>query len=610
MGTRPREEGHRTLTFDDIPLARTASELHDLSIARPNGIEWYIKCKAPSPGGRTPKVYDTRPCTEFVCKAYFDEAKAPFRDVCVIFNGLDETPHNLNEHELFGFYDALGKTLASHGMMAILLPSPFHLNRSLVYKNVKTANALKKKLGHRFVDLTQPSNAMIHAPQNLYVNHYQSFRELVSLCRDITPHAFGRKTARKLATICAKKHLIADSAANFLRDKIDRGARLSIIGYSMGGSRVLTAFCFAWEMAVECDEEPIFASCVSINAGGSFSSMSVPAWVDKSRWSTMVRRLNLETFSEVLSKEFPEEVELFDQYSKTIRDVTLGNALKIRQLEESDSEFTRRLLFILGGGDEIMKLNSLQRITPPGGLNIFHVAGVGHMFRHGEWGTHLGSMLVHVGNFVAASSKEAGKLSSQEIVDFLSLVDWRFRILPFDSRHMYAENREHSDIGAAIDFLDDVDRWALLRLILDPVDNETEILSRRQRPGKRSGVRSTETLANQAVNFVKFRLLTELKTRIEAGDCHPGLYGQARRSLLLGWIISNNKVLVRHWESLVQKDRNNKRFGDAMVDLGIVPRAMIDQSIKKQRSLLEAVRGKMARAFSLDCRSHGFAVEG
>lgn len=611
MGTTSPSGRFAPLLFGDVPLAEDAELVKDLKIARPGGIEHLLKCKAPSPERDVDGPYDYNPCTSFLAKAYFDEKRSSsFRDVCIVFNGLDETPHNLNSHELFGFYDALGRTLAEQGMLSILLPSPFHLNRSLVYRSDEIAMKLVASKGARFLDSTRPSNAMILAPYNLYLNHYQSFRELVSLCRGLVPKRFSHKIGAKLASVCATRSLVPEETSSLLRNKISPDARISLVGYSMGALRAMTAFCFTWEMAVRCDEEPLFTSCVALNAGGSFSSMKAPSWVDAVSWRAMVRKLNLETYDQELERAFLDERGTFEPYCKVIRDVTLGNALKFKQLEDRDAGFTRRLLFILGGSDDIMRLSSLHRITPPGGLNIFHVAGVGHMFRHGEWGTQLGGMLDHVGKFIAASSQDAGKLGSREVAEFLSLVDWKFGILRFDSRKISAGDGESSDISLArsnLEQLDAEEQAQLAALIVRPIglrkdDSVTEVAVMKAEYGEIH----TRKLAFEAVEFVRNRLLFELRIRIDKGECHPGLYGQTRRSLLLGWILTKNKILVRHWGGFTGAEK--RMFGEELVERGVVPQSLVESALQEQRSLLEAIRAKMFRAFSLTCAEKGISL--
>ncbi len=610
MGTKGDSDRFRFLTTDDIPLANKAKSIDDYELAPGSGNEWYLKCTAPSPARPDSEDYDFGPCTEFLAKAYFRHDASGIGDICVIFNGMDETPHNLREHhELFGFYDALGRSLADRGKLAILLPSPFHLNRSLPYKSKEVAEKRKKARGAKFADWTRPSNALTRHPQNLYRNHYQSFRELVSLCRDLAPSAFSPGTEHHLRKICPaeKSTLIARSTREFLRDRTAPQPRLSLIGYSMGGLRVMTAFCYAWGIAVQHNEEPLFSSCVAINSGGSFSGMNVPAWVNKKSWKNMVRRLNLDDFQAELDGDFKDELEEFKDYRKAIQDVTLGNALTITRLEEQDAGFTRRLLFTLGGSDDIMSMQSLQRITPPGGLNIFQVAGVGHMFRHGQWGTQLGAMLEHVSNFIDASSRDAERLDSKDIVDFLSLVDWHFKVLPYKaaSAQSTPPSLEFDRAAEELKALHEEHPNNLLRIILFPAHAflkwDADALD-----AKLAEVYSEEELSKlnqKAFDFIEYTLLRELRTRVEQGDCQPGLYRGARRSLLLGWLVSKNKALVDHWASMVEENGEN-RIGKILRDRGVVPEWLIDRSIGVQHSLLETVQAKMLRSFSLTCRRH------
>jgi|GEM_PF-4502346 len=593
------------LTTGSIPLAGIARETEHYALA-PHGA--MLKCTAPSPQRADAELYDYGPCTEFLAKAYF-EGEDPISEVCVIFNGMDETPHSLKlDHELFGLYDALGKKLARQGKLAILLPSPFHLNRSLPYMSADIADELKQEHDGGFLDMTRPSNALVKAPHNLYVNHYQSFRELISLCRSLVPRAFSPGTQAELEKVCpiGGRQLITRKTAAFLRNKLNSDACVSLIGYSMGGLRVMTAFCFTWALALKFNEEPLFTACVALNAGASFSGMNVPGWVNRASWLEMVSRLNLEDFSEKLQGSFQGEEDVFENYRKAIQDVTLGNALTIRDLEEQDAGFTRRLLFILGGSDDIMKLRALHRITPPGGLNIFHVAGAGHMFRHGQWGTQFSGMLDHVGNFVTACSREADALNTQDVVEFLSLVDWSLGVLPYNAdmrpREGGPDALEASQ--SAVTEIHEKDTARIARMILCPVDVAAIGVDGNTARGL-GGIELGAQVESAARDFVVDELLGVLGTRIEAGDCPPGLYRNVRRTLLVGWIVSENKKLVDYWTSMAGTD---ELIGAMLEEQGIAPKWLISRSLVRQQSLLEAIRQKMVRAFRRACSSEGILL--
>jgi len=91
--------------FNEIPYAAMAQSLEHIKKSNNGSQEWLFRCTAKTPGNINSKTYDFRACREFIGKAFFDENIGLINDVCVIFNGLDETPHELDEIGLFGFYN-------------------------------------------------------------------------------------------------------------------------------------------------------------------------------------------------------------------------------------------------------------------------------------------------------------------------------------------------------------------------------------------------------------------------------------------------------------------------------------------------------------------------
>lgn len=96
------------------------------------------------------------------------DPKVKCQDVLIMFNGLNEI---MPWHTWL--YDALGADLADRGIACILLPTPFHLNRTPQYKKPgqRTASGMLKK---------PTDTKRANAP---YLNFHQTFRELDELIK-------------------------------------------------------------------------------------------------------------------------------------------------------------------------------------------------------------------------------------------------------------------------------------------------------------------------------------------------------------------------------------------------------------------------------------------
>jgi hypothetical protein len=241
------------------------------------------------------------------------------REVVIMFNGLNETAR-------FDLYDTLGQHFAEQGIAAVLLPTPYHLNRS------------EPK------DHTPPHERLFKHPMLLFHNYKQSMLDSDLLIRKLRNEDPG------------------DKDFGFYQSLFAPNPRISILGFSLGGLRALASFMH---------EPEKYHTCIVFNSGLQLRLLNT-SFLDirESDWLDFVSRL--------LSKEQVQNSILAgDPYWRRFSEVYLGDhhELYLRRL----LKFSDRLLFILSGGDPIVRpdLNDIE--TKGHGLTSLKIAGVGHM---------------------------------------------------------------------------------------------------------------------------------------------------------------------------------------------------------------------------------------
>lgn len=248
--------------------------------------------------------------------------------VLIMFNGLNEI---MPWHSRL--YDDLGHALAERGIVSVLLPTPYHLNRTPQSTLEETSvSALLKR----------PTTTEFAAAP--YANFEQSFREidfLRSLIGPSEPHHANNKYG--------------------LFDRFDAGTRVSLFGFSMGGLRALSKFVIDHES---------FHRCVLLNSGCVLPMLRPPRLEDH-EWEGFVSRARNVDADQL--KDFsnePARMQLllhdafFDVESLGIID---------RELDACPE----RIKVILGTKDRAITSGSLTRLKHL--VNIETVEGMGHV---------------------------------------------------------------------------------------------------------------------------------------------------------------------------------------------------------------------------------------
>lgn len=250
------------------------------------------------------------------------------RDIVVMFNGLNEIEH-------FDLYDILGQYLSEQGIAAVLLPTPFHLNRSGFYK---------AEGKHRFKHFSRPHEFLFENPMLMYYNCKQSMLD-------------GDLLIRKL-----RQEQTDPSDLGFYESLFDADLRVSIFGFSLGGLRALASFV---------RQPNKFHTCIVFNSGVELSLLNTSSInIQHDRWQRFVGDLTSKA-SERVDAESDRQLQGFNEVFLGAWPTHLRQVLK---------DYSQKVLFVLSGADPIMKPELLKSIAFEGhGLTVLQIAGVGHI---------------------------------------------------------------------------------------------------------------------------------------------------------------------------------------------------------------------------------------
>lgn len=528
--------------------------------------------------------FDNRANRTFMAKLYAPRDRTSL--AAILFNGLDETVWRMREEsDLYGFYDDLGRHLASQGILTVLLPTPYHMNRALAYANRKSEQGIRRKFEGRkdavYVDYIIPTNALMRTPQNIYENHFHGFKETVALCK-----CFNRKDfTDAFPDLDVSDSPVSHEVRDLFRDKLDEHPQISLVGYSLGGLRSLTEFIHDRLRSLEKKRPPLFSSCVSINSGGALSDLPAPHWVDRDSWETMINRLVLAPPSDTRTDGILKaDRSIAENHFTILEDVFLGKARALAVLEASGERVAAETLFILGGADELVGLDNLKRFDPSGGINLLQVARVGHMFRYGAWGRWKDTVCSLISDFIVTTCESRRMPSAERIASFVALFDHTFGILH------YLENTEKEKA------------WKQAKKSLESAWAEmpaTQVLGEQvvSELKKQLDEQRVTTIDSDFSAYAAM-LLHKLTRLIQEKKCHPGVYKTARRELLFGWHVLKDRSFVDQWEVLAKRAQaNGKRIGEIMREDCAAPPFRVSQAERTHDAALKAVQTAMAADF-------------
>lgn len=512
--------------------------------------------------------FDNRANRNFYARLYQPADRV--RDVAIIYNGLDETVFQLrDEASLFGFYTRLGAYLASNGIQAILLPTPYHMNRAMAYTDAERERARREAhspprsgsgASDTYSDYTVPTSALMRHPYNIYRNHFQGFKETLALC----------SVLRRVGPAPAEP-VVTERVSHLLTDKLHPTPEIALVGYSLGGLRALTEFIHERIRSHEERRGPMFSACVALSSGGALSDLPAPPWVDPTSWHGMISQLVIvRGDSERFMGLGPKDKDEATRHFAILEDVFLGRARSLIELEKIDRRAPEEMFFVVGGSDELVPLDSLQRFAPSGGINVLQIARMGHMYRYRALQKWERPVLQLIAEFIRSSCEARLERSfPEELAELVALLDYTMGVIQYDE-----------DILAH----DIYDRAT--QRIREAIGGDASIVGRTLGP-EHSPI-TPEQFCAYAGN-----VLRRFEHLVTTDRCHPGIYKNTRRQLLFGWHVTKDPGLIDQWANLVAKE--GKRLGEILVEMKVISPNRRDQAVQTQEAQLRRVQEVMAR---------------
>jgi pimeloyl-ACP methyl ester carboxylesterase len=164
-------------------------------------------------------------------------------------------------------------------------------------------------------------------------------------------------------------------------NQIDKPA-IHAVGYSMGGFMAQSVF-FTWPFVV--------ASCSNLFAGGALRDLAPTAFAHPEEWQSVLHGLRSEldharakgSLSPSIVADPSEDSYVVGIKRRTFEyfeRVFEGVFLQADRGSYSTrlAEFSRRMLFVLGGEDPIVRTQNVLDAAPPGGINLHQIGDLGH----------------------------------------------------------------------------------------------------------------------------------------------------------------------------------------------------------------------------------------
>jgi pimeloyl-ACP methyl ester carboxylesterase len=159
---------------------------------------------------------------------------------------------------------------------------------------------------------------------------------------------------------------------------------IHVIGYSLGGFAAQSVF-MSWPFVID--------SCCTLLSGGPLRELAPTAFADPEEWQTVLHSLRYELDEAMTTRRFDRRgsTHVDDPRASRIagmeRDLFLylqRTFYEVFQQEYRGSfqsrlaEYRQRMFFVVGGDDPIVRPQSVLDSAPPGGINLFEIAGLGH----------------------------------------------------------------------------------------------------------------------------------------------------------------------------------------------------------------------------------------
>lgn len=332
--------------------------------------------------------FETHHCFDFDASFYFPNRVIAGPDrkvdsVIVMINGLNEI-HNYH----FNHYDRFGISFARRGLGAALHPSPFHLNRTPFLRQDRRAEyESRDKPKQRWPrapgtkDMKRhPSNSLLRSAESLFFCFEQTALELRS---------FAASLKREVP------HETRDQRS-FFEHHVHRNARVSLLGYSMGGLQALYTFM---------SYPGLFDRCILINSGVSIDQLNPkPVGISKCDWDKMAADARGQ-FSRVEGRLSNPQL---------LHEILFGFSVKAKAFDD----LAANILFVSGGADDVADSKYLEKLPAALGLNVLHIHGLGHPLESPIFDRWFPVITEAIINFVATTERDM--LSAKELLAALA----------------------------------------------------------------------------------------------------------------------------------------------------------------------------------------------
>lgn len=183
---------------------------------------------------------------------------------------------------------------------------------------------------------------------------------------------------------------------------------LHTVGYSLGGFVAQSIF-MAWPFAV--------SSCTTICSGGALRDLAPTAFAHPEEWQTLLHSLRYELdaafgdrrLRRINNRTAGLSSPLFDQFLRIFYEIFEQEYRGSYQTRVS--EYKRRLLFVVGGNDPIVRTESVLDAAPHEGINLISIAGLSHFVGAArgepEEQAQKAYWLPQIGKVIASFSREA-----------------------------------------------------------------------------------------------------------------------------------------------------------------------------------------------------------
>jgi hypothetical protein len=197
-------------------------------------------------------------------------------------------------------------------------------------------------------------------------------------------------------------------------NKGEREPSIHVIGYSLGGFAAQSIF-MSWPSVI--------SSCSTLLSGGALRELSPTAFANPEEWQTVLHSLRYELDDWMVDRKADGDTknvaglprEVFHHFKRTFYEVfqqeyrgSFGTRLEA---------FRKRMLFIVGGDDSIVRPQSVLASGPPGGINLLEVGGIGHFLgsqAKGEEKEQRKFWVPEMGGLIHRFSKQAAREQQTE----------------------------------------------------------------------------------------------------------------------------------------------------------------------------------------------------